>query len=276
MTWHRVIGAVVGVGAALVVGIAIAGTDLHSGDVAVIGAANASPGVSVAQGGNANVTIEVTANDGNIAAGQVEEGYVTLVTKYVVSSTGTFSADNATTSTQSFNAQNFSQAPQTLSFVATVEVAADAPCDEYSTQAVIADKGNQINYAAGFSSPLIYVTVTGCTNDLLFSGPLAPYDANKSYKAGSTLPLKWQYTDDGSVVDSSGLAPVVKIAGPFQCAANGETYETAETPGASGLTYDPNTDTWHYNWKTPKQAGCYWVQISAGGAETGVITVNLK
>jgi hypothetical protein len=191
------------IGALALVTSVFAGTDLHTGDVAVVGAANASPGLQIARGGSANVTINVIANDGNIASAQAAQAYVTLVTKYDISNAGVFSADNATTSTQSFNTeQNFSQTAQTLAFTAQVNVGASAACGTYSVAVVIAATGNQVNFASGFTVPTIYVEVINCSTvyDICVL-----YDQSKAHKLGSTIPVRLQLCDGTTNVSSASI-----------------------------------------------------------------------
>ncbi len=102
-----------------------------------------------------------------------------------------------------------------------------------------------------------------------FNGLLAPYQAPpKAFKAGSTIPLKWQYTDSaGNVVDSPAANPAVHI---YYDGSEGSGSEVipVESPGASGLRYDSLTMTWGYNWQTKNlQARLYKVCITS--SQTG-------
>ena len=105
-----------------------------------------------------------------------------------------------------------------------------------------------------------------------FFGLLDPYSPTKVYKAGSTIPLKWQYTDaDGNVVDSSLAIPRVRIVdtGDDPPLVTGEPI-LVEDPGKSGLRYDPLTMTWQFNWQTKKGApGIYYIYITS--AQTGQV-----
>jgi hypothetical protein len=94
------------------------------------------------------------------------------------------------------------------------------------------------------------------TVDYGFLGLQSPYAAPPtSFKAGSAIPLKWQYTDStGNVVDSSTANPQILINGI-----------PAMAPGNSGLRYNPSTMTWQFNWKTTGfKAGYYTIQIKSG------------
>ena len=100
-----------------------------------------------------------------------------------------------------------------------------------------------------------------------FSGLLAPYkEPPKAFKIGSSIPLKWQYTDSfGTPVDSSAANPSVEIKSVEE--PNGEPIEGAlievDDPGSSGLRYDSDTKTWHFNWQTKDcgEAGLYYIWI---------------
>jgi len=101
-----------------------------------------------------------------------------------------------------------------------------------------------------------------------FIGLLPPYVAPpKAFKIGSSIPLKWQYTDSGgTVVDSSVANPSVKIrlviAGTTP--TEGDPI-TIDDPGSSGLRYDSLTMTWQFNWQTKSlTAGIYNIRIISG------------
>jgi hypothetical protein len=108
------------------------------------------------------------------------------------------------------------------------------------------------------------VTYTPVVYDLL--GLFEPYadPSHRSFKAGSTIPLKWQYTRDGSLFDSGSATPVVNVYGPVACGsvASGDTV-TVNDAGSSGLRYDSASKTWQFNWKTSNSLrDCYYIQIS--------------
>ncbi len=102
-----------------------------------------------------------------------------------------------------------------------------------------------------------------------FKGLLDPYSPTKVNKAGSSIPLKWQYTDAaGNVVVSSSAAPSVAITG----------VSPVNDSGKSGLQYDALTNTWQLNWQTKGlSAGNYQVTItSLLGQTSPVFTVQLR
>jgi hypothetical protein len=93
-----------------------------------------------------------------------------------------------------------------------------------------------------------------------------------SYKAGSSVPLQWQYLNAaGQVINSAAASPRVFIR-------LGSTVVPAEDAGRSGYRYDPLTMTWQFNWKTKGlAAGTYEVQIrSQQSGQTDVLQVVLR
>ena len=101
-----------------------------------------------------------------------------------------------------------------------------------------------------------------------FNGLLAPYkEPPKAFKIGSSIPLKWQYTDlFDIVVDSSAADPTVEIkkASDVTALVEGEPI-LVNDPGSSGYQYDSETNTWQFNWQTKGlEAGIYNIRIISG------------
>ena len=114
-----------------------------------------------------------------------------------------------------------------------------------------------------------------------FNGLMAPYAPpdKKAFKAGSTIPLKWQYTDSAGAVDSSNAKP--EVGWIFMGEVNGsDILEEEDAPGASGLRYDALTMTWQFNWQTAKSftAGQYDIYIKSNqtGQTDGPFPIQLK
>jgi hypothetical protein len=112
-------------------------------------------------------------------------------------------------------------------------------------------------------------------------GLLPPYAAPpRAFKIGSSIPLKWQYTDSaGNVVDSAAANPQVQIK--LTGAGGGETDGLIELndPGSSGLRYDSLTMTWQYNWQTKGlSTGLYNIYIKSKqtGQVNGPFTIQLR
>ena len=115
-----------------------------------------------------------------------------------------------------------------------------------------------------------------------FNGLLAPYKKPpRAFKIGSSIPLKWQYTDlAGIVVDSSLAIPRVRIVstGDAPPEVTGEPI-IVDDPGKSGLRYDSTTDMWIFNWQTKVFApGTYDIYITSfqTGQANGPFEIQLK
>ncbi|MBJ6799317.1 HYR domain-containing protein [Geomonas propionica] len=111
-----------------------------------------------------------------------------------------------------------------------------------------------------------------------FNGLLAPYDANKSYKIKSAIPLKWQFTNSsGTVLASVAAKPSVIIQQVNNGVVSSDVV-TLDDAGFSGLQYDSLTNTWQFNWKTTGYGdGLYNVYILSGlpGQKIGPFSVKL-
>lgn len=114
-----------------------------------------------------------------------------------------------------------------------------------------------------------------------FSGLQSPYapPAQRTFKAGSAVPLIWQYTDySGSVLDSSSATPVVNIVS-IPCGGTGGTAIDVNDAGSSGYQYSTSTDTWQFNWKTTGLApGCFNISITntQTGQTNGFFAIQLR
>jgi hypothetical protein len=119
-----------------------------------------------------------------------------------------------------------------------------------------------------------------------FKGLLPPYEKPpKGFKLGSSIPLKWQYTDYcGTPVQSPGADPLIRIW--FASSATIPDPEdippivlNMNDPGASGLRYDSLTMTWQYNWQTKGwSAGQYviFIQSNETGQNNGPFPIQLR
>ena len=69
-------------------------------------------------------------------------------------------------------------------------------------------------------------------------------------KAGSTVPMKWQFKDGPQVVSSSGVHHTVTVKGTTT------TYTVSDTDsGSSSFRYDTTTNTWTFNLQTKNASG---------------------
>jgi MBG domain/Bacterial Ig-like domain (group 3)/Transmembrane protein 131-like N-terminal len=149
----------------------------------------------------------------------------------------------------------------------------NAPQTDLGTYTVTATV-NDPNYQGSASGPfLIEYGVPG------FFAPYAPPTAGRAYTVGSSIPLKWQFTNaSGTPLSSPNAAPDIQIYAMGACGGTDTLVMTVNDPGNSGYQYDPSTDIWQFNWKTTGlPAGCYDIYIHSGqsGQTTGGFPIQL-
>ena len=129
---------------------------------------------------------------------------------------------------------------------------------------------------AGNTSPPVSVKYSV---SYLFSGFFAPLSTGNAgpFKAGSTVPLKWQLKNaSGAVVGSLSSIHSIQMAYKGDC-MNGQDDGpiVADSPGNSGLRFDGTQ--FGFNWKTPGTAtGCFSVLVGLDDDSTHSQTVMLK
>jgi hypothetical protein len=148
---------------------AFAETTIHTGDVAVVGDASATPGATLVRGGSSTFSLSITANDGNIPdnVNQCDgvRNAVTVPTSFTVTATGLEAG--AGTETKTFNCQNFSSSnTQTLTFSgipltagATAALGASSHAITFGASNAMVILGSQVQLDAAFIAPSLYVTV---------------------------------------------------------------------------------------------------------------------
>ncbi|MGZ4542573.1 MAG: PxKF domain-containing protein, partial [Mycobacteriaceae bacterium] len=103
------------------------------------------------------------------------------------------------------------------------------------------------------------------------------------FKAGSTVPVKFQLTDAlGQVVQEAApgpvwLAPVKGGALPSTATVDESSYTTTAT--ASGFyKWDPTSSQYIYNWNTTKSAaGSYWrIGVQLDDGTTHYVSIGLR
>jgi len=113
----------------------------------------------------------------------------------------------------------------------------------------------------------------------VFNGFFAPLSTGIAgpFKAGSTVPLKWQLKNEsGAVVGSLGSIKSIQMAYNGDCAGSPEEAPVvADSPGSSGLRFDGTQ--FGFNWKTPSGAtGCFSVLVGLDDGTTHSQIVTLK
>jgi hypothetical protein len=97
-------------------------------------------------------------------------------------------------------------------------------------------------------------------------------------KAGRTYPVKWQLKDqDGNFVSALTAVKAISLAsvlcGTFASApADGIEIETT---GETILRYDTETNQFVYNWKTPRELGCYMLFFTLDTGDVLTAKFNL-
>jgi uncharacterized protein YjbI with pentapeptide repeats len=114
---------------------------------------------------------------------------------------------------------------------------------------------------------------------ITFGGFQSPVDGSGTVNngnAGRTYPIKFKLTG----IDGQPLTVLPAVASTTYkvgqtCAGVSDALET-ESSGTSQLTFDPVTNTFQYNWKTPKDKGCYVFQLGLADGTIKTATFNLK
>ncbi len=114
-----------------------------------------------------------------------------------------------------------------------------------------------------------------------FLGLLPPYAAPpKFFKSGSTIPLKWQYTDaNGVILNSAAANPAPSIYTAACGNFVGQAQTVDDTAGNSGLRYDTLANMWIFTWQTPKWPNtCYniYIKSNQSGQTDGPFPLQLK
>jgi len=113
--------------------------------------------------------------------------------------------------------------------------------------------------------------------DYLFNGFFSPVSNNKTFKLGSTVPLKWtlQNAQQGFISSFSSIA-AVQVAPDPSCLAGGEGVPfDAGSAGNSGLQFIDNT--FQFNWKTTGLAsGCYVASVTLDDGTRKTVFVTLR
>ena len=111
----------------------------------------------------------------------------------------------------------------------------------------------------------------------LFNGFFSPVSTNKTFKLGSTVPLKWTLQNaQQTFISSLSSITAVQVAPDPSCLAGGEGVPfDAGSAGNSGLQFQDNT--FQFNWKTTGlAAGCYAAMVSLDDGTRQTVFVTLR
>jgi hypothetical protein len=156
-------------------------------------------------------------------------------------------------------------------------ISADGKSIDYTAGATFAGADTFQYTARDLAGAISNAATVTVIHTLGFKGLLSPYGPPpKSFKAGSSAPVIFQYTDaNGTVIDSSGVAPMLYVTFIKLNGANANTcsggvedpstlHRNEDTPGNSNFqyfgaanphpTYGPYTH--QFNWKAAS-AGCW-------------------
>jgi len=108
-----------------------------------------------------------------------------------------------------------------------------------------------LNFAPAGPNTSMSLTVRQATYTLFGLQNVPPAVICKA-KAGSTVPMKWQFKDGSLVVNSSQVGHEVRVVGPLP----DTTHVFLNTdPGTSWFRYDAATKTWYFNLQTKDANG---------------------
>jgi hypothetical protein len=130
------------------------------------------------------------------------------------------------------------------------------------TFSYVASDGSSMTVAmSADSSPVtvsLVVGTAGQTEGFTFVGVHnAPPPSGKTFKAGSAVPIKWEYRNGAVLVDSSQVVFHVTVTGPLP---NGPVRTITNTdPGSSSFRYSAATRTWQFNLQTKEADGKNYV-----------------
>ncbi|MFL6278986.1 MAG: HYR domain-containing protein [Vicinamibacterales bacterium] len=119
-------------------------------------------------------------------------------------------------------------------------------------------------------------TVTVVFSAYGFIGPNMAALAN----VGSVVPMAWQYTLSGTVIDAGSFVPVTRIFKLTSCqngTQTGPAFVDTAKPGSTTFNYKPSSSTWQFNWKAlnpPFTPGCYNVYIDLTNAQNVLLQTN--
>jgi hypothetical protein len=98
-------------------------------------------------------------------------------------------------------------------------------------------------------------------------------------KAGSTLPIDWQYLSwtTGLPVPSATVPVALHYAETANCSTATPGGLSGDDSGSSDFRYSPSSKTWQYSWQTPGAKGKYLVSVlppGVGPNASACVTLN--
>lgn len=131
-------------------------------------------------------------------------------------------------------------------------------------------------------------TITGTYNVIYrWDGFLQPINdtahqigtSTSIFKAGSTVPVKFQLRNTGGAIVQASSAPgwMSPVMGSTTKAAVDETAYAASADSGSDFRYDATAQQYIYNWKTPSAGGNYWrIGVMLDDGQTYYVNIGLR
>lgn len=111
------------------------------------------------------------------------------------------------------------------------------------------------------------------------TGHMVPGTQTSMFKAGSTIPVKFQLKNSAGQVVQPSSAPdwLTPVMGASTSAPVNETSYASLADSGSDYRYDATGQQWIYNWQTGKAAGNYWrIGVKFDDGQTYYVTIGLR
>jgi hypothetical protein len=111
-----------------------------------------------------------------------------------------------------------------------------------------------------------------------FLAPLDNLPAVNKAKAGRTIPVKFQLTDEnGAYISDLGAVTGIWYQKSLCAGTSGDELYESDTSGSSGLRYDTDANQFIFNWQTAKgMTGCYSLILEIFGFNRYQVDFELK
>jgi hypothetical protein len=239
--------------------------DGHNGS----GVASCSPDQTVAtDGANQAATGHATDVAGNTSSAttvkvNVDQTPPSVSVGGLVNPTGTKAWPLGTKPTPTCVAQDTTSGVDTCSVVSVTGGSTNG-VGTYTVTARATDKAGNVNAATATYTVVYYVPqgVAFFLQPVNDTGHMQTLNTS-IFKAGSTIPLKFQLTSASGSVVQPNTAPVflTPVRGSATSAALNEgAYSTSSSSGSS-FRYDATAQQWIYNWQTPSAGAGYYYRV---------------